>query len=304
MHHIAGQWRDCGNVFPDGFAPGNREWSGSTRFDPDTGNVTVWFTAAGRRGAKVPGFEQRLFHATGQLDLSGAQPTITHWQDLTQTVENDGSYYCDLAVNPGVPGRIKGFRDPYWFRDPVNGSDYILFTGSKSVATSQSLYDGVIGIAAAQTEYNAEPYTLLPPLLDADGLANELERPHVIVQDGHYYLFWSSQSHIFHPDGPNAPTGLYGMVGPSLFGPYQPLNGTGLVLANPAAEPRQCYAWQVIPSDRDCLEVISFVDYWGLQGRDPSSDPVLKAQQFGGTIAPLVRIELSGATTRILTEAR
>jgi levansucrase len=94
------------------------------------------------------------------------------------------------------------------------------------------------------------------------------------------------------------------MVGPSLFGPYQPLNGTGLVLANPAAEPRQCYAWQVIPSDRDCLEVISFVDYWGLQGRDPSSDPVLKAQQFGGTIAPLVRIELSGATTRILTEAR
>jgi levansucrase len=313
LYHVAGQWRDCGDLFPDGFAPGSREWSGSTRFDPDTGTVTVWFTAAGRRGDTTSGFEQRLFHATGHLDVSGKHPTVTHWRNLTQSAVNDGSLYCDLAVNSGIPGRIKGFRDPYWFRDPADGSGYILFTGSKSVAASRSHYDGVIGIAAEQTEQpmhagraeiGTESYTLLPPLLDADGLANELERPHVIVQDGQYYVFWSSQSHIFHPDGPKAPTGLYGMVAPSLFGPYQPLNETGLVLANPAAEPRQCYAWQVIPSDRECLEVISFVDYWGLQGLDPISDPVLKAKHFGGTIAPMVRIELSGATSRILSGPR
>ncbi len=70
------------------------------------------------------------------------------------------------------------------------------------------------------------------------------------------------------------PTGLYGMVAPSLHGPYEPLNGTGLVIANPAAEPRQGYCWQVL----DTLEVISFVDHWGLHGRDIFAEPDLQRQ--------------------------
>jgi levansucrase len=303
LHRVGGNWQDCGDVFPDGFAPGSREWSGSTRVDLNTNMVTLWFTAAGRRDDGTHSFEQRLFHATGHLDLTHGQPKITGWQDLTQSVWNDGSFYCDLSVDQGVPGRIKGFRDPYWFRDPKDGQGYILFTGSKSVAASQSEYDGVIGIAIAQAVSGVGAYTLLPPIIDADGLANELERPHVIVRDGQYYLFWSSQKHIFAPDGPAGPTGLYGMVAPSLFGPYRPLNGTGLVVANPASEPHQCYAWQVLPSDNDVLEIVSFVNYWGLNGRDLESDPMLKATHFGGTIAPMVKIAIAADTTRIVSYA-
>jgi levansucrase len=202
-----------------------------------------------------------------------------------------------LTVNQGVAGLIKGFRDPYWFRDPADGQGYILFTASKSAEASQSSHDGVVGIALANDENGLAPFTLLPPLIDADGQANELERPHVFVVDGHYYLFWSTQAHVFAPGGIAGPTGLYGMVAPSLFGPYEPLNRSGLVLANPPSEPKQAYAWQVVPGT---LEVVAFVDYWGVDGRDIDHDPALKASQFGGTIAPMVRIALDGKTTRIV----
>jgi levansucrase len=298
LHCVGEQWHDCGNVFPDEFAPGSREWSGSTRIDPDSGRVTTWFTATGRRDNLSQDFEQRLFHASGQLNLDGAHPVIGDWQALTQSVINDGAIYADLAVEQGVAGLIKGFRDPYWFRDPADGKGYILFTGSKPAAVSESDYNGVIGIAAAADDNvdGTGQFHLLPPLVDADGVANELERPHVFVHGGLYYLFWSSQSQVFLPGGPKCPTGLYGMVAPSLFGPYIPLNNSSLVLANPATEPRQAYAWQVVPS----LEIYSFVDFWGVAGRDIDADPKMRSSQFGGTIAPVIKIALDGNASWIV----
>ncbi len=296
---VGAQWYDCGNLLPNGFAPGSREWSGSARIESQNGCVTLWFTATGRRDNPSQDFEQRIFHASGQLNLDGARPTIGDWQALSQSIVNDGKIYADLSVEQGVAGLIKGFRDPYWFRDPADGKGYILFTGSKPAASSASEYNGVIGIAAASHDNvdGTGQFHILPPLVDADGVANELERPHIFVHDGLYYLFWSSQSQVFLPGGPNCPTGLYGMVAPNLFGPYTPLNGSSLVLANPASEPRQAYAWQVVPS----LDVYSFVDFWGVEGRDTVANPVLRSSQFGGTIAPVVKIVLDGASSRIIS---
>jgi levansucrase len=296
LHRVDGGWHDCGNLLPDGFSLGSREWSGSTRFDPESGAITLWFTAAGRRGEAMATFEQRIFCATGMLDLSGAHLCVTGWAEPVESITNDGSLYADLATTQLIRGMIKGFRDPYWFRDPATGAGYILFTGSAPTGASGSDFDGVIGIAAADDAAGFGGFTLLPPLIDARGLANELELPHILVRDRLYYLFWSTQSHIFAPDGPRGPTGLYGMVAPSLFGPYAPLNGSGLVIANPRSEPRQAYGWKVLPT----LEVISFVDAWGIRGRDVDADPVLKAKQFGGTIAPMVRLALDGSSTRIV----
>jgi levansucrase len=296
LHRANGQWRDCGPLLPDNFSPGSREWSGSTRFDPATGQITLWYTAAGRPGNATPDFEQRLFHAVGTLDLDGPHPVVENWTCFGETVQNDGRLYADTALTEGMAGSIKGFRDPYWFRDPADGRGYLLFTGSKSAATSMSSYDGVIGIAQANDPEGLAPFTLLPPLIDGDGLANELERPHVFVHEGLYYLFWSTHRHVFAPDGNQGPTGLYGMVAPSLFGPYEPLNGSGLVLTNPPSKPCQAYAWQVIPTS---LQVISFVDYWGLNGRELDAVPDRKAAHFGGTVAPFVRIMLDGKTSSL-----
>lgn len=292
-----GEWRDCGLLFPGTLNPGSREWSGSALFDPARNSVTAYFTAAGRRGNPARSFEQRLFQSTGLLDLTGEFPCITDWSPARSLVVNDGNHYVDLAVDQGEPGNIKGFRDPYWLRDPADGNAYIMFTGSQPGSTSR--YNGVVGLARAIAQGSDAGFELLPPIISADGLCNEMERPHLVVRDSRYYVFWSSQSSVFAPDSPGAPSGLYGMTGPSLTGPFEPLNGTGLVIANPIAEPRQAYCWQVT----DTLDVYSFVDYWGLDGRDPVAEPGLQRSNFGGTIAPVLRIEIDGQNTRLVGAA-
>ncbi len=294
MHRIGDDWIDCGTLFPDALNPGSREWSGSALFDPENNKVTAFFTAAGHKSDIHRSFEQRLFQTTGTLDLSKKHPRILGWSDPLQSVVNDGFHYVDVALDQGIPGLIRGFRDPYWFRDPASKKPYLLFTGS--LAGSASKYNGVVGLAAAQGEDGQGRFELLPPIISANGLANEMERPHVIVRDGLYYLFWSTQNSVFAPDGPVGPTGLYGMVAPSIYGPFEPLNGSGLVLCNPVEEPKQAYCWQVL----DTLEVVSFIDHWGLQGRDAASDPVLNRAQFGGTVAPMLKIAIEGNTTRLL----
>ncbi len=283
-----GTWTDWGNLLPDGFGPGNREWSGSSLYDPASGKLTLFFTAAGRQGGPAQSVEQRLFQTTGDLSFADGQATVANWTPPHESIVSDGDHY--VIVNQmagGAPGTIKAFRDPAFFRDPRDGADYLLFTGS--LGRSDHAFNGTIGIARSRGAGHSD-WQLLPPLLHADGLNNELERPHVLFRDGLYYLFWSTQRHVFNPDGPTGPTGLYGMVADELFGPWRPLNGTGLVAANPEAEPRQAYSWWVL----DTLEVVSFVDHWGLSGREFEAHPELKRAQFGGIPAPRFRIRLDG----------
>ncbi len=291
LHKLDGDWRDCGPLFPDDFNPAQREWSGSAIIERDM--VTVYFTGAGRPGTPAPDFEQRLFHTHGTLDLTGPAPRIRNWTPAIETVVNDARHYIDVRANPGVPGLINGFRDPCWFRDPADGALVLLFAGSR--AGAQSRYCGAVGVAVA----TGHGFELCPPLIDADGLANELERPHMIFRDGCYYLFWSTQSSVFAPDAPPAPTGLYGMVAEALFGPYVPLNGSGLVIANPREEPKQAYCWQVL----DTLDVVSFIDHWGLKGRDPKADASVNRAQFGGTVAPMLKLAIEGHSARLLGRA-
>lgn len=284
IHRKGGVWRDLGNLLPDGFGPGNREWAGSAVRDGNV--VTLFYTAAGRAG-QAGGYQQRLFQTTGTLEPDGC---IHGWSAPVESVLADGGVYLPADQTEGEPGRIWAFRDPAHFRDPANGSDYLAFTAS--LAQSQSGYRGAVGIARA----GAGGWTLLPPLVHADGLNNELERPHVLHRDGHYYLFWSTQRSVFAPDAASGPNGLYGMVAESLAGPWRPLNGTGLVIANPQAEPGQCYSWWVT----DGLDVISFIDHWGLQGRSLADDPALARASFGGTPAPMLKIALDGDRSTLL----
>ena len=140
-------------------------------------------------------------------------------------------------------------------------------------------------------------WQILPPLIDADGLSNELERPHIIAKNGLYYVFWSTQRHMFAPDGPSGPTGLYGMVAADLHGPYRPLNGSGLIAGTPESEPRQSYSRWVCED----LSVVSFIDHWGLAGRNLTHHPQLNRAQFGGTPAPVFSLMLDGDCAKIVT---
>jgi levansucrase len=289
LRQRGGDWQDMGNALPDGFSPGSREWSGSAVFDQTTGRITLYFTSAGRRGDTRAIYEQRLFQTSTRLD-DDLQPA--GWSVPTESLRNDGTYCNTASCEDRGPGTIKAFRDPGFFRDPKDGTDYLLFAAS--LAASTSAHNGAVAIARAADGAQGT-WTLLPPLLSADRLNNELERPHVIYHGGLYYLFWSTQTHVFADGGLRGPTGLYGMVSETLLGPYAPLNGSGLVLCNPAAEPMQAFAWWVL-SD---LSVISFVDAWGLKGEKVTGAEMARAR-FGGTLAPVLNIRLEGARATLV----
>jgi levansucrase len=287
-------WRDCGNAMPDGFSPGSREWAGSAAFDPVSNKLTLYFTAAGRRGEAKSTVEQRLFQTSGELTVDGnGAAQVNNWSPPQESFTSDDHHYVRVDQAEGELGLIKAFRDPAFFRDPADGASYLLFTGSLKQSTHA--FNGAIGIARA-INADCTLWTLLPPIVEADSLNNELERPHVIARGDLYYLFWSTQRRVFAPEGPAGPTGLYGMVAPSLFGPYRPINDTGLVAANPEAEPLQAYSWLVL----DTLEVVSFVDHWGLGGRRLEDHPELRRTQFGGTPAPRFKLALDGDSAHIL----
>ena len=292
LERNAAGWTDHGNLLPDGFSPGSREWAGSAVYDDAAKKVTLYFTAAGRRGEEATTFEQRIFMTSGDVSLNGGAPVFNNWSDPIEILQADDDVYLKVDQAEGEPGKIKAFRDPAYFKDPADGQDYLLFTGS--LKQSRSDFNGAIGIAKAERG-NSGSWTLLAPLISADHLNNELERPHLIARNGSYYLFWSTQSSTFAPDGPVGPNGLYGMVADHVRGPYRSLNGTGLVAANPPEEPLQAYSWLVL----DNLEVVGFVDFWGLNGRSVDDNPKLARAQFGGTFAPFFRLNLEGDCAEI-----
>lgn len=280
--HGADGWRAHGPAFPDGFTPGSREWSGSAVLGEDGESLTHYFTAAGRQGQPTT-FEQRLFVTEGRFLFDGDTPRLEGWTAPREIVAADGSCYlrADEAVAP--PHGIKGFRDPGYFRDPADGSEHILFTAN--AAWTADRVSGVVGLATRC----GEDWRLEAPLVDAIGVNSELERPHIVVQGGRYYLFWSTQARRF-AEGIVAPTGLYAMVADSLQGSWRPVNGTGLVAANPAAEPAQAYCWWVTGEG----EVLSFVDYAELAGGSIPDDVAGRRRHFGGVPAPFFTLHFDG----------
>jgi levansucrase len=274
----AAGWHPLGPAMPDGFAPGSREWSGSALLAADRRTLTLFFTATGRRGEAALTFEQRLFRADATLAHQGGY-RLTDWRDLRKFVVRDPAQYMASDAGSGAVGTIKAFRDPAYFRDPRDGRHHVFFAAS--LAGSPSAFNGCIGWASARDDMLAE-WDIRPPLVSADMLNNELERPHVVMHGGLYYLFWSTQRHVFNPNGPTGPTGLYGMVSDRIDGGWRPLNGTGLVFANPDAAPKQAYSWLVLPD----LQVTSFIDAWGSAGNDAN------ARRFGATFAPMLRLRL------------
>ncbi|MCX7676630.1 MAG: glycoside hydrolase family 68 protein [Alteraurantiacibacter sp.] len=279
FRYCHGQWAHIGPVMPDGFSPGSREWSGSALYCPARREVRLFFTAAGRAGEKTITFEQRIFSACATLADDGSG-RLEDWRDLQEAVVRDATYYMASDAGEGAIGTIKAFRDPAYFCDPRDGASYLLFTAS--AARSSSCYNGVIGVAKA-SDSSLSAWVALPPLVSAVGLNNELERPHMRVIDGRYYLFWSTQRHVFDPSGPIGPTGLCGMVGTGIYGDWRPLNDTGLVFSNPPAAPSQAYSWLVLPD----LSVTSFVDDWGEDGTKDK-------RRFGGAFAPFLQLCVRG----------
>ena len=292
-------WRYGGDLFPQRSPFGSREWAGSTVL---VGNqVNVLYTASGGDGNE-PGESadplQRLAHASGRIHADDDGVWFTGFRNHRIIAEPDGRMYQTLEQSRAGP-IIYAFRDPFVFRDPADGQVYLLFEGNSGgqagshtcgtrelgpvppghqVAPDARFYTGNIGIAEA-TRANLRRWRLLPPLLSANCVNQQTERPHLVIENGQYHLFTISHTFTFAP-GLTGPDGLYGFIGPSLRSDYKPLNASGLVLGNPADAPVQQYSEYVMPN----WLVESFID-------------TLPGDIFGGTLAPTLEITPDGAST-------
>ncbi|MGB3739863.1 MAG: glycoside hydrolase family 68 protein, partial [Pontixanthobacter sp.] len=144
--------RDLGDVLPDFGSFYEREWAGSAVLKGD--RVTLYFTAAGLSAAPG-GYQQKLVETTGRLKPDGR---IADWSVPVESMASDGRHYMHVDQADGEPGKIKAFRDPAYFCDPADDSEYLIFTAS--LASSCSDHNGAVGLARKSVVGSWE---LLPP---------------------------------------------------------------------------------------------------------------------------------------------
>lgn len=302
-------WDYQGDVFPEEVdTPGLREWAGSTILVGDT--VYFYYTASGSEGAgptDAEYFTQVLVVASATISADSDGISFSDWSEHKVIAKADGDMYQTLEQSKAGP-IIYGFRDPFVFRNPQDGQVYMLFEGNSPgeevscgvddgsgpapvvpspynrannsneanntlpVSPQAKYYNGNIGLAAAKQD-SMEDFELLPPILHANCTNQQLERPHATFSGGLVYLWTISHKFTFSPAlQDNGVDGLYGFVGPSIRSDYLPLNGSGLVLANPPQNNEQAYSWYVMPGGF----VEAFLD--NVQG------------EFAGTLAPTVKM--------------
>lgn len=302
----ARNWTYGGELFPADSSLGSREWAGSTVLE--SGNkVHTFYTASGRDNGGINPNDalQRLAHATGSIYATESGVFFRGFNDHTIIAEADGKLYQTLEQSQAGP-IIYAFRDPFVFRDPVDKKIYALFEGNNGgvagshrceqheignvpnghvVPDQARYYTGNIGLMEVQNAAMTQ-WRLLPPLLSAECVNQQTERPHLVVKDGRYYLWTISHEFTFAP-GLRGPDGLYGFVGHGLRSDYQAMNGSALVLGNPAAAPLQNYSDYVMPN----LLVESFID------TVPTGDG--DAVRYGGTLAPTLQLEVDGTRSRL-----
>ncbi|MCA0972084.1 glycoside hydrolase family 68 protein [Halobacillus litoralis] len=299
-------WTLGGQSYDPDKAFGSRQWAGSAMLEED-GTVNLFYTATGRKSNEEVTYEQRLARTTMSLVTNEDGVEVKPSGQHEILLEADGKYYETQAQKTG--NIIYSFRDPWFFQDPESGKEYLLFEGNTGgdakacepgshgsesfrenhdVPAGSEDYNGNVGIAVASEEGSLSKFKLLPPLLEADCVNQQLERPHIVYEDGNYYLFTITHEFTFAP-GLTGPDGLYGFVSEDLWGNYKPLNDNGLVVANPAEDPFQAYSWAVLPNKN----VISFVNEY----KDENGN-----KQLGGSFAPTVKIDLDGTETEIVDE--
>ncbi|WP_082190244.1 glycoside hydrolase family 68 protein [Frateuria defendens] len=330
-----GGWIYGGHVFPDGasikvFDPGtpitqNAEWSGSSRLLNRGGKVSVYYTALAfnrtPQGQDISPAVAIISRTDGQLHADKTHVWFTGFDKHAPLLRPDGVYYQNGAQNP-----FYNFRDPFVFEDPAHpGQTYMVFEGNTAVQRgARSCTEADLGYApddpnrenledvlnsgatfqqanvglAVATNKQLTQWKFLPPILSANCVTDQTERPQFYLKDGKYYLFTITHRSTYAA-GMDGPDGVMGFIGNGIRSDFLPLNGgSGLVLGNPtdlnapvgapfaldpSQNPRafQSYSHYVMPGGL----VESFIDAIG--------------PRRGGALAPTVKIDIGATTTQV-----
>ncbi|MGP9543336.1 glycoside hydrolase family 68 protein, partial [Glutamicibacter sp. AOP5-B1-3] len=249
-----------GKIFEDKSYSHQTQWSGSARVDKN-GEIKLFFTDVAfyrdKDGKDIKPYDPRIALSVGHVHANKKGVKFTGFDKVTELLQADGKYYQTAEQNS-----FFNFRDPFTFEDPAHpGETFMVFEGNtaqkrdaakcdaddlgynkgetngetvaevnKSGATYQI---GNVGLARAKNKELTE-WEFLPPILSANCVTDQTERPQIYMQDGKYYLFTISHRSTFAA-GIDGPEGVYGFVGNGIRSDYQPLNrGSGLALGSPS----------------------------------------------------------------------
>lgn len=288
-------WIFGGRVMAEGVSPTSREWAGTPILLNEDGDIDLYYTCV------TPG--ATIAKVRGKVIANDNGVTMVNFNHVKSLFSADGHLYQTEEQNP-----YWNFRDPSPFIDKNDGKLYMLFEGNVAgergthVVTKSDMglvpqgYEdiggakyqvGCIGLAVAK-DLNGDEWELLPPLITAVGVNDQTERPHFVFKDGKYYLFTISHKYTY-ADNLTGPDGVYGFVSSQLTGPYEPMNGSGLVLGNPSSQPFQTYSHCVMPNGL----VTSFIDNVPIDN---------EKYRIGGTEAPTVKIALEGSRSFVVEQ--
>jgi Levansucrase/Invertase. len=317
-----------GKIFEDQSYSHQTQWSGSARIFPG-GEVKLFFTDVAfyrdAKGNDIKPYDPRIALSVGHIHANKNGVTFTGFDKVIPLLKADGTYYQTAEQNPYF-----NFRDPFTFTDPAHpGETYMVFEGNSAmprasakctaddlgyqegdayaetvpqVNASGATYQlGNIGLAKAKNADLTE-WEFLPPILSANCVTDQTERPEIYKKDGKYYLFTISHSTTYAA-GITGPEGVYGFVGNGIRSDYQPMNmGSGLVLGNPS----NLNYWPGTPYDPDYNQPAGHFQaysHYVMPGGLVQSfiDTVGVKENFrrGGTLAPTVKINIHGDSSDV-----
>lgn len=287
------------------------EWSGGLVMREGTGNVVDMFYTS---EADSPINQSVPSVSTGRIFADADGVWFKGFKTTTEMFSADGIHNANSQQD-----EYFDFRDPHPFVNPADGRVYCLYesnvAGMRGQFTIGSEEQGVlppgfavdagaqygaasIGIAVLDDgayksgDFSTARWTQLDPLVTALGVNDQMERPHIVFRDNLTYLFTISHHSTYSGDL-SGPDGVYGFVSENgLFGPYKPLNSSGLVLGNPSSAPYETYSHFVDPDGY----VQAFIDTLPAPGEDPNNPATFR---IGATLSPTVKLELDGDRTFI-----
>lgn len=330
-----GGWIYGGNVFPDGATASlfegqtftnQAEWSGSTRIFPGNKLRAFYTDMAFNRDSNdtdITPPDARITQSVGTIHANRNGVWLTGFRKQHELLRPDGERYQN-----GEQNTFYNFRDPFTFTDPAHPrKTYMVFEGNTAVPrgartcneddlgyrpgdpNAENLEDVLnsgatfqqanIGLAVADNK-SLTKWHFLDPILSANCVTDQTERPQFYLKDGKYYLFTISHRSTFAA-GIDGPDGVYGFVGKGIRSDFEPVNGgSGLAMGNPTdlntafgspsnilpeenPNAYQSYSSYVMPGGL----VESFIDAIGTRR--------------GGSLAPTVRLKIRGTTTAVDT---
>ncbi|QFU99536.1 Levansucrase [Luteimicrobium xylanilyticum] len=332
-----GGWKYGGHLVPDGASAqiftdksfsSQTEWSGSTRIFTG-GKVQLFYTDVAfyrnADGTDRKPYDPRITTSLGKIHADARGVWFTGFGKHKQLLVPDGNYYQDNQQNPYV-----NFRDPFTFTDPRHpGKTFMVFEGNTAVQRGdractgadlgydprdpykeslQTVMDdgaqyqmGNIGLAVADNK-SLTKWHFLAPLLSANCVTDQMERPQIYISGGKYYLFTISHRSTY-AHGLDGPDGVYGFVGKGVRSDFEPLNrGSGLALGNPTNlnfAPGTPYAPDYNQSPYAYQSYSHYVQPGGLVESFIDSIGTPDSFRRGGSLAPTVKLKISGATTAV-----